>query len=132
MSKPNAGTAIMDDRGDDGLETVQDDVPQWIKWNEPPMTVDLEATSFTADGGRDVDQRPCPELEGTLLQSTDGLEVGTVVRVTAGQVKLARLLTRAKPQPGQRVVIKFLGVVKVGGGTMKDFKVLLGSIDPPY
>ena len=99
----------------------------WIKCIEP-MTVDMEVTAYTPDGGRDFDQRPCPEAEGVLLRRAGDLNPGERARVTAGQVKLARLLKKADPKVGQRVVIKYLGIVKVAGGTMKDFQVLLGEM----
>jgi hypothetical protein len=129
MSEPNSKTEVLD-LDDDDLETVEEDKPYWVKWAEP-ITVDMEVTDYSADGGRDIDQRPCPEVEGILLRRAGDLNPGEIARVTAGQVKLARLLKKADPKVGQRVVIKYLGLVKVNGGTMKDFQVLRGEIAPP-
>ena len=65
-----------------------------------------------------------------LLRRAGDLNPGEIARVTAGQVKLARLLKKADPKVGQRVVIKYLGLVKVNGGTMKDFQILRGKVTP--
>jgi hypothetical protein len=118
------------DLDDDELEAVEDDPIHWIKWTEP-TTVDLEVVGFPPDGGRDVEQRPCPELEGVLLRRAGDLNPGELVRITASQVKLARRLKKLDPHPGLRVVIKYVGLVKTSGGTMKDFEVLHGEITPP-
>ena len=126
MSKP---TEVLD-LDDDGLEAVEDDQVHWVRWLEP-MTVDLEVTAYSSDGGRDVDQGPCPQLEGVLLRRAGDLNAGELARVTGSQVKLARLLKKASPEIGQRVVIKYLGLVKVNGGTMKDFQILRGEITAP-
>ena len=117
------------DLDDDDLEAVEDDQMHWIKCIEP-MTIDMEVTAYTPDGGRDFDQRPCPQAEGVLLRRAGDINPGERAGITGGQVKLARLLKKADPKVGQRLVIKYLGNVKVAGGTMKDFQVLLGEITP--
>jgi hypothetical protein len=143
VSKPTSKTAVIgdpDDEGrnddeleleldDDDLEPVEEDKPNWVKFIGP-MSVDLEVTSYSSDGGRDIDQRPCPEVEGLLLRRAGDLNPGELARITAGQVKLARLLKKTDPKIGQRLVIKYLGLVKVSGGTMKDFEVLRGKVTP--
>ena len=66
------------------------------------MTSTSRSRAYTPDGGRDIDQRPCPEVEGVLLRRAGDLNPGELARVTGGQVKLARLLKKADPKVGQR------------------------------
>ena len=94
------------------------------------MTVDLEVTAFTPDGGRNINDKPCAQVEGPLLRRAGDLAPGELVRVTGGPVKLNRLLKKANPRVGDRAVIKFVGVIKVPNGTMKDFTVLVGPLQP--
>ena len=114
---------------DDDLVAVEDDdfEVHFIKWTDE-MTVDLEVTAFTPDGGRDINDKPCAQVEGPLLRRAGDLAPGELVRVTGGPVKLNRLLKKANPRVGDRAVIKFVGVIKVPNGTMKDFTVLVGPL----
>jgi hypothetical protein len=79
------------DLDDDNLKLVEDEKVRWVQWTEP-MTVDLEVAAYTPDGGRDIDQRPCPEVEGMLLRRAGDHLPGELVRITGGQMILARKL----------------------------------------
>ena len=117
------------DLDDDAVQMVEDDQMNWFKPVEP-MTVDMEVTAYSPDGGRDFDQHPCPQVEGVLLRRAGDIGPGERMGITAGQVKLARLLKKADPKVGQRMVVKYVGVVKVAGGTLKDFQIGVGPLKP--
>jgi hypothetical protein len=126
---------------DDGELVELPDTPatKFMPWHVE-CVVDGMIKSFGVDVGRDIGGKDCPELVVELCKSLDThrdkgatsvhFDAGDEVTVTGGQTKLRRLMERYadKLQPGRRVVIQHLGLVKIADGkTMRDFRLF---VDP--
>jgi hypothetical protein len=89
-----------------------------------------KVTAYKADGGTAFDKSPCPLLEVELSEATvsvgrngdEPLDVGEAVTLTAGQVRLKRLLLLVNPAVGDLIEIT-LTEPSAGAGVPKDFKI---------
>jgi hypothetical protein len=129
----------LDLNGEEELVELPDaPATQFMPWHLP-CEVDAIIKTFGADTGRNIAGDACPEAVVQLLKPVVShreqgakevrFDPGDVVTITGGPTKLRRLMDQYADelQPGRRVVIKHLGLIKIAGGkTMRDFKLAVG------
>lgn len=115
------------------VEVARGDFIGWA--SKPPQTVIVKVQSFDPLGGTDANDKPCPQLVGTLTEDTvsyrnQGTEkrdvkAGDLVTVTAGIANLKAGLLAADPKPGDVVKMDFNDTYKTAKGTGKVIEVLI-------
>lgn len=107
---------------------------QFIGWGpKPGQVVTVKVTSFDPTGGSDANDKPCPQMVGTLIGEADSyrdqgatkthLPDGELVTVTAGIANLKAGLAAADPKPGDTVRMDFNDTYKTAKGTGKVIEV---------
>jgi hypothetical protein len=115
------------------VEVARGDFIGWAP--KPPQTVIVKVQSFDPLGGTDANDKPCPQMVGTLTEDTKSyrdngatvrdLKAGDLVTVTAGIANLKAGLLAADPKPGDIVKMDFNDVYKTAKGTGKVIDVLI-------
>jgi hypothetical protein len=105
----------------------------FIGWGKLGQTVTGRVVDFTADGGRDFNGDPCPQVVLELTESCDNYKdkgathetvaAGEFVTITAGQANLRRHLTTISPKPGDRLRVRYETDYKTPSGTGKEFRL---------
>lgn len=115
------------------VEVARGDFIGWAP--KPPQTVIVKVQSFDPLGGTDANDKPCPQLVGTLTEACKSyrdqgatvrdLAAGDLVTVTAGVANLKAGLLAADPKPGDVVKMDFNDTYKTAKGTGKVIEVLI-------
>lgn len=113
---------------------------RYIGWGRQGQTVTVRVDSYDPVGGTDANDRPCPQLVGTLTEAADNyrergtvherLDTGELVTVTAGIANLKAGLLAADPHPGDLVRMEFADTYKTAKGTGKVIKVQIARGNP--
>lgn len=122
-------------------KTVEVPRGTFIGWGlKPGQVVSVKVVSFDPTGGSDANDKPCPQLVGTLLEAADSyrdqgttlqrIDAGEMVTVTAGIANLKAGLLAADPKPGDYVRMEFVDTYKTTKGTGKEIKVQIARGEP--
>lgn len=111
------------------------DIPQgtFIGWGEIGQTVTGKVLSYSADGGTDFGNNPCPQVVIELTEAAtnykdkgatkETIDSGELVTLTCGQANLKRSIVAASLTVGDLVRVKFDDTYKTANGEGKSFKV---------
>jgi hypothetical protein len=115
-------------------ETIEAPSGSFIGWGaKKGQHVTGRVVEYAIDGGTDFNGGKCPLISIELTEKAASFnkegdrtdhEAGTIVNITAGQVKLKSVLRKADPAPGDLVKVELTGVAKTANGnTLKEFTV---------
>jgi hypothetical protein len=117
----------------DQFRTIDVPTGLFISWGKLGQQVTLRVVSFDPTGGRDVNDKVCPQLIGTLTEACDNYrEHGTVhervaegemVTVNAAVANLKKGLLICDPKKGDLVRLTFADTYKTAKGDGKVIKV---------
>ena len=115
-------------------ETIEAPSGSFIGWGtKKSQHVTGRVVEYAIDGGTDFNGGKCPMLSIELTEKAASFnkegertdhEAGSLVNITAGQVKLKSVITRADPTPGDLIKVELTGVTKTANGnTLKEFDI---------
>ena len=115
-------------------ETIEAPSGSFIGWgNRKGQHITGRVVEYAIDGGTDFNGGKCPMLSIELTEKAASFnkegdrtdhEAGTLVNITAGQVKLKSVIRSADPSPGDLIKIELTGVAKTASGnTLKEFDI---------
>ena len=115
-------------------ETIEAPSGSFIGWgNRKGQHITGRVVEYAIDGGTDFNGGKCPLLSIELTDKASSFnkegertdhEAGSLVNITAGQVKLKSVITRADPTPGDLIKVELTGVTKTANGnTLKEFDI---------
>lgn len=115
-------------------ETIEAPSGSFIGWGaKKGQHVTGRVVEYAMDGGTDFNGGKCPLLSIELTDKAASFnkegertdhEPGSLVNITAGQVKLKSVITRADPTPGDLIKVELTGVTKTANGnTLKEFDI---------
>lgn len=113
------------------LEKIEAASGLFVGWaDHPGQVVKGYVTTYSADGGEDFNQNPCPQMSVELTEAVTSysqkgsinLEPGDEVTITCGQSNLQRTVKSAKLTPGDYVELAFVSNERSANGrTFKKF-----------
>ena len=128
-------------------EWQESELPQgtFIGWGKIGQTITGHVVNYTADGGRDYNGDPCPQIVLALTEGCDNykdkgathetIDAGEFVTITAGQANLRRHLTGIMPAPGDLLRVRYDADYRTASGTGKEFRIKfargVGDYTPP-
>ena len=115
-------------------ETIEAPSGSFIGWgNRKGQHITGRVAEYAIDGGTDFNGSKCPMLSIELTEKAASFnkegertdhEAGSLVNITAGQVKLKSVITRADPSPGDLIKVELIGVTKTANGnTLKEYDI---------
>lgn len=115
-------------------ETIEAPSGSFIGWGaKKGQHITGRVIEYAIDGGTDFNGGKCPMLSIELTEKAASFnkegertdhEVGAIVNITAGQVKLKSVIRQADPNPGDLIKIELTGVAKTASGnTLKEFGI---------
>ena len=115
-------------------ETIEAPSGSFIGWGtKKGQHVTGRVVEYAIDGGTDFNGGKCPLLSIELTEKAASFnkegertdhEAGSLVNITAGQVKLKSVITRADPSPDDLIKVELTGVTKTANGnTLKEFDI---------
>lgn len=115
-------------------ETIEAPTGSFIGWGtKKGQHVTGRVVEYSVDGGTDFNSARCPLLSVELTEKAASFnkdgdrtdhEAGSIVNITAGQVKLKSVIRTADPSPGDLIKVELTGVSKTASGnTLKEFNV---------
>lgn len=115
-------------------ETIEAPSGSFIGWGtRKGQHITGRVVEYAIDGGTDFNGSKCPLLSIELTDKAASFnkegertdhEPGSLVNITAGQVKLKSVITRADPSPGDLLKVELTGVTKTANGnTLKEFDI---------
>ena len=115
-------------------ETIEAPSGSFIGWGtKKGQHVTGRVVEYAIDGGTDFNGGKCPLLSIELTEKAASFnkegertdhEAGSLVNITAGQVKLKSVITRADPSPDDLIKVELTGVTKTANGnTLKGFDI---------